>query len=91
MSLLLLVIIAAVLGGGYYAWSLWRRPWRPCPRCHGRGNRDRVFRYASGACARCENQGRLPRGGVRVFTPGRAKAMTAAKGTHRKADHRGNP
>ena len=89
MELLLIVTGAVVAAGGYYAWSLRVNPWRKCRRCKGRGSRrDRVFRYATGGCPRCGNRGRLPRLGIRVLTPGRAKAMTAPKGSHKKADHR---
>jgi hypothetical protein len=82
------IAIAVLAGGVYYAWSLRVHPWRTCRRCKGRGRRDRVFRYARGGCARCGDRGRLPRLGIRVLTPERAKAMTAPKGSHKKADHR---
>ena len=83
------LLIAAAAAAAYYGWSLRVHPWIPCWRCHGRGShRDRVFRNARGSCKRCGGRGRLPRLGIRVLTPARAKAMTAPRGSHKKADHR---
>lgn len=87
-QLLIVIAVAAAAGAGYYAWSLRIHPWVSCRRCKGGRRVDRVFRYASGSCTRCGGRGRLPRLGIRVLTPGRAKAMTAPKGSHKKADHR---
>lgn len=88
MEQILIVIVAVLAGGAYYAWSLRVHPWRTCRRCKGGTRRDPVFRYARGSCTRCGGRGRLPRLGIRVLTPARAKAMTAPKGSHKKADHR---
>ena len=84
----LLIAIAPVAAAGYYAWSLRIHPWVSCRRCKGGSRRDPLFRYARGSCTRCGGRGRLPRLGIRVLTPERAKAMTAPKGSHKKADHR---
>ncbi len=86
----LVIVLAVVIAGGYYAWSLRVHPWVRCRArgCKGGSRRDRVFKGAYGACRHCGGRGRKPRLGIRVLTPARAKAMTAPKGSHKKADHR---
>lgn len=71
-------LIATGLSGAAYWWSLRRHPWRPCRRCAGSGqHRDtRVWVGAHGRCTRCNDKRHFPRLGVRVLTPGRARALT---------------
>ncbi|HEY1323215.1 MAG TPA: hypothetical protein VGF32_23355 [Streptosporangiaceae bacterium] len=89
MALWLILAAAAVTAVAVYALSLRLRPWWPCRACHGTGKTtDRIWRRATGTCARCAGKGRHPRLGIRVLQPARARAMTAAKGAHKTIDRR---
>lgn len=80
----LITLIAA------YLVSLRVHPWTRCRRCSGGGkSKDRIWRGAHGTCPSCGGRGRHPRLGVRIFTPGRARQMTAPKASHRSIDKRG--
>jgi hypothetical protein len=64
------LLIAAIIGG-YYWYSIWRRPYRKCWRCHGsKANMStNLWRGAFGRCHVCGGSGQRVRWGVRVLTP----------------------
>jgi hypothetical protein len=65
---------------GLYLWSLWRDPWRPCRRCGGsKVHRGRIWTGTSGRCTGCGGEGQFPRLGVKLLTPGRARALAAGQ------------
>ncbi|MGH3400617.1 MAG: hypothetical protein ACRDPO_38640 [Streptosporangiaceae bacterium] len=47
------LVLAVALGAlGYATWA-WFHPFRPCPRCQGRGTNRMSTRRRTGNCARC--------------------------------------
>jgi hypothetical protein len=47
-----LALIAAAALAGYLAW-VWFHPFRPCPRCKGKGTNRLSTRRRHGPCKRC--------------------------------------
>lgn len=73
MTLLVLIVLAVA---GAYGFSLWRHPYRPCPRCRGRKSHfATAFTGAYGRCWRCKGKGEFPRLGVRLLMPRTVKAI----------------
>lgn len=88
VTLAIVAVLAAALAVTLYAVSLRWHPRRACRACGGSGKtRDRIWRAARGTCPKCLG-GMRPRLGVRVLTPGRARAMLPVKGAHKKTDRR---
>lgn len=89
MTLWLILAAAAVIAAAVYAVSLRIHPWWPCRPCAGSGKaKDRIWRQAHGTCPACGGKGRRPRLGIRITQPGRARALTARRGTHKSIDKR---
>ena len=88
MIWLLIVIVAALIGGAYLT-SLWVHPWVPCRACKGSGrSRDPLWRSAYGTCRACGGRGRHARLGVRLLQPGRAKRLAGTETDHKTIDKR---
>jgi hypothetical protein len=81
-----IAVVAAAAGG--YLVSLRIRPWWKCRACGGTGKtRSRIRPGATGTCPRCLG-GKVPRLGIRVLNPDRARQMRPPKGAHKKTDRR---
>jgi hypothetical protein len=75
------LLLAAVIAAGAYRYSLWRHPYRPCPRgCKSGSHVDTaVFRKAFGNCWYCHGKGKKVRWGVRLLAPGTYRDITAGR------------
>jgi len=74
----LLILGAVALAG--YRYSLWRHPFRPCPRCKGRkGHNAAVFTGAYGNCWKCGGKGQFPRAGLKILAPSTYRAITSGQ------------
>ena len=90
MAVPLIVAAAVIIATVAYLISLQVRPWWKCRACGGTGKtRSRIRPGATGTCPRCLG-GKVPRLGIRVLNPDRARQMRPVKGAHRKADRRGS-
>jgi DnaJ-class molecular chaperone len=58
-----LVVLAVI---GWWAWHAWFHPFRPCPRCHGKGTNPGSNRKRHGDCRRCHGTRRVQRIGSRT-------------------------
>jgi hypothetical protein len=86
LAIAAIAVLAAAAAG--YLISLRVRPWWKCRACGGSGKtRSRVRPGATGTCRKCLG-GRVPRLGIRVLNPDRARQMRPVKGVHKKADKR---
>jgi len=86
----LAIVVVSVTAAAIVAYliSLRLRPWWRCRACGGSGKtRSRLRPGASGTCGKCLG-GRVPRLGIRVLNPDRARQMRPVKGVHRKTDRR---
>ncbi len=89
--LALAAAVIAVTAAAVYWRSLQVHPHRPCGACGGSGKtRDRIWKPATGTCPKCLG-GRVPRLGVRVLQPARARRMLGAEPSHKTADERKRP
>jgi hypothetical protein len=88
------IITAGVLGVvGWYAWSVKRRPSRPCYWCHGRGATEGsdpeigMSRAPVRRCPVCRNAKTRPRWGTVIFNPQARRAMRADRASRPKTNH----
>jgi hypothetical protein len=91
---LLLVVIIGVAGLiGWYAWSIKRRPARPCWWCQGRGVTEGsdpeagFSRAPVGRCPVCRNTKTRPRWGTAIFNQEARRAMRADRASRPKTSH----
>ena len=75
------LILLGLAAAAVYRYSLWRHPYRKCPRgCKGGDHVDTtVFRGTFGRCLLCHGSGKSIRLGVRLFTPGTAREIRAGR------------
>ena len=74
-----IAIALAAIATGYYWYSVWRHPYRPCRRCGGsEKHRDTQWKGAFGRCGHCQD-GRRVRWGTRILTPGAYRAIRAGQ------------
>ncbi len=74
-------VLAVLAVAGAYRYSLWRRPYRKCPRgCRSGDHVDTtLFKGAFGNCWFCHGKGKRVRLGVRLLMPGTAAAIRDGK------------
>ncbi len=74
-------VLAVIIAGAaaWWLWNLWVHPFRPCPRCAGKGvNRGSNKRW-HGTCRRCRGSKHVQRLGSRQLH----KAILAGRGAQR--------
>ena len=74
------LLIAGVVIGAAYLWSLRRHPYRDCRRCDGsKSHQDTAWPGAWGNCTACHGTGMRTRWGVRLLMPRLARAIRSGQ------------